>query len=142
MIPFPADCPCIVKDKKTPVGSERKATYALLELVQIGGGHGIGLGNDGNQVDAGAQALHNLNIQGFEGVSSWANKVETAVHTHVAQLEALGLLLLTHIRLVLVINKVDNGHPAVAIVGIISKSRSVNHRQLDIELLLLEFFGL
>ena len=115
-------------------------TYSLLELVEIGGGEGISLGNDRDQVDASSQALHNLNVQGLQGVAGRTDKVQAAVDAHVAQLLTLGLLILTHVRLVLVVNKVDDGHPAVTVVGIVSESGRVNHRQLDSKLLLLEFY--
>jgi len=59
-------------------------TYALLELVQVGGGQSIGLGNDRDQVDSGSQTLHNLNIQRLQSVASGTDEVQTAVHTHVA----------------------------------------------------------
>ena len=42
------------------------STYALLEGVQVILGEGIGLGNDGDEVDTGAQTLHDLNIEGLK----------------------------------------------------------------------------
>ena len=112
--------------------------YSLLELVQVGRGHGVGLGDDGDQVDTGAQTLHDLNVEGLQGVAGGADKVQAAVDTHVAELLALGLLVLTHVRLVLIIDKVHNGHPAVAVVGVVAESGCINDGQFDVELLLLE----
>jgi hypothetical protein len=72
---------------------------------------GIGLGNNGDQVDAGAQALHNLNVERLQGVTGGTNEVQTRVDTHVNLVGSAGLLLLEHVRLVLVIQELDDGLP-------------------------------
>lgn len=41
---------------------------AILHLFQVGGGHGIRLGDDGDQVDTGAETFHGLDVEGFESV--------------------------------------------------------------------------
>lgn len=41
----------------------------LLRLGELGGGQGVGATDDGNDVDAGSQALHQLDIQLAETVS-------------------------------------------------------------------------
>ena len=56
----------------------------------------------------------------------------------VTLLAALGLLLLDHIRLMLVVNKVDNGRPRVAVIDVVSKTGRVNNGEFDLELLFLE----
>lgn len=92
-------------------------------------------------------------------MSRRSDKVETGVHAHIKFGSSLRLLFLTHERLVLVIlfahnrsgvgyttrasrlatyNKVDNGSPRVLVVDIVSKSRRVDHGQLDLELLLFQ----
>lgn len=52
---------------------------------------------------------------------------------------AVRLLLLAHVAFMLVINKVNNGHPGVLIVDIVSEAWSVDHGELDLEVLLLQF---
>lgn len=47
----------------------RMNTYALLEGEQIVLRQGVCLGDDRDQVDAGTQALHDLNVQGLETAS-------------------------------------------------------------------------
>lgn len=47
---------------RTPLG----LTYHVLEVLEILLSHGIGLGNDWNQIDSGAQSLHDLNIERFD----------------------------------------------------------------------------
>lgn len=69
---------------------------------------------------------------------SRADKVEARVDTEVNLILALRLLLLAHVRLVLVVNEVDNGGPRVAVVDVVAKAGAVDDRQLRLELLLLE----
>lgn len=92
---------------------------------------GIGLGNNGNQVDTGAQALHHLDIERLQGVSSRADEVQAGVNAHVDLLGSAGLLLLEHIRLVLVIQEFDNWLPGVTVVHVVSKSRGINDGEAD-----------
>ena len=66
------------------------------------------------------------------------DEVQARVNAKVALLAALGLLLLNHVRLVLVVNEVDNRRPRVPIVDVVTKARGVNDSKLDLELLLLE----
>lgn len=44
-------------------------TYALLEGEQVVLRQGVCLGDDRDQVDAGTQTLHDLNVQGLETAS-------------------------------------------------------------------------
>ena len=86
-------------------------TCSLLELGQIRGAEGIGLGNNGNQVDSGAEPLHHLNIKRLECVAGRADEVQACVHTEVDLVLTAGLLLLKHVGLVLIVQKLDNGLP-------------------------------
>jgi hypothetical protein len=67
-----------------------------------------------------------------------ANEIQARVHAQVGLLVTLRLLLLAHIRLVLVVNEVDDRRPRVAVVDIVSKTRRVDNSELDFELLLFE----
>ena len=58
---------------------------------------------------------------------------------HVELLATIWLLLLAHVALVLVIDKVDDGGPRVLVVDIVAKPRGVDDCKLDPELFLLEF---
>ena len=66
------------------------------------------------------------------------DEVQARVNAKVALLAALGLLLLNHVRLMLVVNEVDNRRPRVPIVDVVTKARGVNDSKLDLKLLLLE----
>jgi hypothetical protein len=60
------------------------------------------------------------------------------VDTKVALLAALRLLLLNHVRLMLVVNEVDDGRPRVAVVDIVTETGGIDYGELDLELFLLE----
>lgn len=92
---------------------------------------GVGLGNNGNQVDTGAEALHNLDIERLEGVSSGADEVQAGVHTHVNLVGTAGLLLLEHVGLVLVIQELNNGLPRVAVVDVVAEAGGINNGQAN-----------
>ena len=58
--------------------------------------------------------------------------------TEVRLLTTLGLLLLAHVRLMLVVHKINNRDPRVAIIHIVPESRRVNNSKLNLELFLLQ----
>jgi hypothetical protein len=66
------------------------------------------------------------------------DEIQASVDPKVALLAALGLLLLDHVRLMLVVNKVDDGRPRVTVIDVVSKTGRVNHGEFDLELLLLK----
>lgn len=57
----------------------------LLRLGQFCGGKGVGLSNDGNDVNTGRQALHQFDVELTETVSSGGNEVQQDVHTVVSE---------------------------------------------------------
>jgi hypothetical protein len=79
--------------------------------VKVLGAQGVGLGDNGDQVDTGAQLLHDLNVQGLQGVAGRTDEVQAGVYTEIDLLFALGLLFLQHVRLVLVVEELDDGLP-------------------------------
>ena len=107
------------------------STYPCLELVQVCGAQGIGLGDDGDEVDACAQLLHDFDVKGLQGVAGGADEVQASVYAKVDLLLALGLLLLEHVRLVLVIEELDDGLPRVAVVDVVAEARGVDDCQAD-----------
>lgn len=62
---------------------------------------------------------------------SGPNEVQAAVDTHVDLVLTTGLLLLQHVRLVLVIEELDDGLPGITVVDIVSESRGINNSQTD-----------
>lgn len=106
-------------------------TYPGLELLQILGAQGVSLSNDGDQVDACAQLLHDLDVERLEGVAGRTDEVQAGVYTEVDLLLALRLLLLQHVRLVLVIEELDDGLPRITVVDVVAEARCVNDSQTD-----------
>lgn len=92
---------------------------------------GIGLGNNGDQVNAGAEALHNLNVERLQGVSSGSDEIQASVHTHVDLLSTAGLLLLEHVGFVLVIQELDDGLPGITVVDIVTEAGGINNGQAN-----------
>ena len=110
----------------------------MLELGKICGRKSIGLCNDWDQVDTGAQALHHLDIERLQSVSSWADEVQASMHAQVNLVCSAWLLLLKHVALVLVVQEFYDWLPAVAVVHIVTESRGVNDGQADLEELLFQ----
>jgi hypothetical protein len=109
-----------------------------LELGQIGRAQGISLGNDWDEVDARAQALHDFDIKRLERVAGGTDKVEAGVHAEVDLVLAARLLLLEHVGLMLVVEELDDGHPRVAVVDIVAEAGGVDDSKANLEELLLQ----
>ena len=66
-------------------------------------------------------------------MTSWPDEKQARVHPEVNLTLPLRLLFLSHVKLVLVIDEIDNWSPRVPVVDIVAKARGVNHGQLDLE---------
>jgi hypothetical protein len=64
-------------------------------------------------------------------VSSWADEIQARVDTHVNLVCSAGLLLLQHVRLMLVIQELDNRLPGIAVVDVVTKSGGINNGQAN-----------
>jgi hypothetical protein len=104
---------------------------AGLEARQVGRGQGVSFGDNGNEVDTRAEALHDFDIERLQGVASGSNEVEAGVYTEVDFVSTAGLLLLQHVGLVLVVKELDDGHPRVAVVDIVAKAWGVDHGETN-----------
>lgn len=91
----------------------------------------VGLGNNGDQVNTRAQALHHLDIKRLEGVASGSDEVQAGVNAHIDLVSAARLLLLEHVGLVLVIQELDDGLPGVTVVDIVAEAGGINDSQAD-----------
>ena len=116
----------------------KAGTHALLESRKINWGKGIRLRNDRDEVHARTETLHNLDIQRLECVTGGSNEVETCMHPQIDLLGPARLLLLQHVALVLVIEELNDGLPAVPVVHVVAKARRIDDGQSDLEELLLE----
>jgi len=83
----------------------------LLEAHEVHWAESVGLCDDRDQVNSRAKTFHDLNVKRLEGVAGWADEVEAGVDTKVNSVNTAWLLLLKHIRLVLVVQELDNWLP-------------------------------
>jgi len=74
----------------------------------------------------------------YTRVTCGTYEVEASMNTQIRLFVPLGLLLLTHVRFVLVVNKLDNWEPRVAVVNVVSEARGVDDGELDLELAFFE----
>lgn len=106
----------------------------MLVASQVGWAQSICLRNNGYQVDSGAQSLHHLDIKGLQSVASRSDEVQASVDTEVNLVSTARLLLLEHVGLMLVVQKLDDGHPRVAVVDIVAEAWGINNSQTNCEL--------
>ena len=112
--------------------------YALLEPAQVRWAERVRFGHDWDEVHACAQTSHDLNIQRLERMSGRTNEVQTSMHPQINLLRPAWLLLLQHIALMLIIQKLDDRLPAIPVIHIVAEPRGVDNRKADFEELLLQ----
>jgi len=64
-------------------------------------------------------------------VAGRPDEVEACVNTQIDLILPARLLLLKHVRLVLVVQELDDGHPGVLVVHVIAEAGSVNDGEAD-----------
>lgn len=101
----------------------------MLEAGKVRWAESIGFGNDWDQIDTRAKALHDFDIQGLQGMTSGPDEVQAGVDTEIDLVDTTGLLLLKHVGFVLVVKELDNGHPRVSVVDIIAEAGGINDGQ-------------
>ena len=105
----------------------QQVTYSGLEIGNLLIGEGIGLGNDGDQVDLGVEASHHLNVKRLEGVTSGLDEENTGVNSVVDNVHAVDLVLGIEVRVESLLNVVDNGAPRLIVVHKVTESRGVDN---------------
>lgn len=66
-------------------------------------------------------------------MSGGSDEVQASVHTHIDLVRAAGLLFLQHVRLMLIVEELNDGLPGVAIVDVVPESGGIDHRQANYE---------
>lgn len=61
----------------------------------------------------------------YSRMAGRSDKVETSMNSHVKFFGTVWLLFLTHERLMLIVNEIDNWNPTITVVDVIAKSRSI-----------------
>lgn len=70
---------------------------------------------------------------GYLRVSGGPDEEEASVDPKVSLLTALGLLLLSHVGLMLIIDEINDRSPRITVVDIVSKAWGIDHGELDLE---------
>lgn len=72
-------------------------------------------------------------------MAGWPDEIKACMHPQITFFRTLRLLFLSHVYLMLIIDKIDDWDPRVTVVDVVTKARRVNHCQLDFELLFFKF---
>jgi hypothetical protein len=113
-------------------------TYALLEGGNLIVGKSVGLGDNGNEVDLGVKAAHDLDIKRLERVTSRLNEVDTGVDTVVDNVHAVDLVLGIQVGIEALLNVLNDWAPGVIVVDKVSEARGVNDSQTQTDSVLLD----
>ena len=112
-------------------------TYSGLEGSDLLIGKGISLGNDGDQVDLGVKAAHDLNVERLKRVTSRLNEENTSMDSVVDDVHAVDLVLSIQVRVESLFNVVDNRAPGLIVVDEITETRSVDNSKAETDTSLL-----
>lgn len=72
-------------------------------------------------------------------MASGLDKIETNMDTHINNTFTARLLFLSHVILMLIVNKVDNRNPTMSVIHIVTKARSINDSELHFKHLFFQF---
>lgn len=112
---------------------------ALLEGLTLLQCQGVGLGNDGDDVDNIGQLLEHNNINGLQGVTRGLDEEEAAVNAGIRDVAlALGGKLLAEVGGVLVLDVLDDRVPAPVVVDEVAISRGVDNVEAQTHAVLLD----
>ena len=112
---------------------------ALLEGLALLEGQGVGLGDDGHDVDNVRQLLQHNNVDGLERVARGLDEEEAAVDARVLDVAlALGRELLAQVGGVLILDVLDDGVPAAVIVDQVAIAGGVDNVEAQTHAVLLD----
>ena len=112
---------------------------ALLERLTLLQGEGVGLGDDGHDVDHVGQLLQHDNIDGLERVARGLDEEQAAVDARVLDVAlALGGELLAQVGRVLVLDVLDDGVPAAVVVDQVAVAGGVDDVKPQADAVLLD----
>lgn len=123
---------------RTCVGRAGADTHPLLEQLDLLVRQGIRLGDNRHQVHTQVQALHKLDVQRLEAVSSGGDEVQARVDAVVDHLFAVDALLLFEERVVAGFDGLEDGLPGVLVVDVVAESGSVDDGQAELDAVLLD----
>lgn len=116
--------------------------YSILESLSLLESKGIGLGDDGDDVDSLTELLQDDNVDWFEGVASGLNEVKAAVDPGILDVAvALSSELLAQVCRVLVLDVFHDRIPAAVVVHEITVTRGVDDVQTKADTVLFNDVG-
>jgi hypothetical protein len=83
------------------------------------------------------KAAHDLNVEGFERVASGLNEEDASVDAVVDNVHAVDLVLGVEVRIIALLDVVDNGAPRLIVVDEVTEARSVDNSQTQTDTSLL-----
>ena len=111
---------------------------ALLEGLALLQGQGVGLGDDGHNVNHVRQLLQHHNVNGLERVARGLDEEQAAVDARVLDVTlSLGCELLSKIRGVLILDVLDDRVPAAVVVDQVAIAGGVDNVQSQTDAVLL-----
>lgn len=90
---------------------------------------GVRLRNDGDEVDLGVQALHDLDVQGLQRVTRGLNEEDAGMDAVVHDVHAVHLVLGVEVSVEALLNVVYNGTPGLVVVDKVTKAGCINNGQ-------------
>lgn len=103
----------------------------MLESGNLLIGQGVRLGNDGDEVDLGVKSLHDLDIQGLQGVASRLDEEDAGMDPVVHNVHAIDLVLSIQVGIEALFNIVHNWAPGFVVVDEIAEARGVDNGQAE-----------
>lgn len=113
-------------------------TYPRLEVVDLLISEGIGLGNDGDQVDLGVKAAHDLDVEGLERVAGGLDEEHAGMDAVVNDVHAVNLVLGVEVGIEALLNVLDNRAPRLVVVDKVTEAGSVHNGQAEANASLLD----
>jgi hypothetical protein len=115
---------------------------ALLELLTLLYCQGIGLGNDGHNIDDVRELLQHNNVNRLQRVSGGLDEEQAAVDTGILDITfALRCEFLPQVRGVLILDVLDDGVPAAVIVDQITIAGGIDNVESQTDAILLDDVG-
>jgi len=102
-------------------------TYSSLESQNFFVGHGISLGNDGNQVDLRMKSAHHLDVKWLQGVTSWLDEVNTELYPVINNVHSVDFVLGIQVCIKSLLNIVNDWSPRLVVIDEVAKAWGINN---------------
>ena len=110
-------------------GKGGSRAYPLLESGNLVVRQRVRLGDDGDQVDLGVQASHDLDVERLQGVAGGLDEVDARVHAVVDDVHPVDLVLGVEVGVEALVDVVDDGPPRLVVVDEIAEAGRVDDGQ-------------